>query len=321
MDKISVIVPVYKVEGYLEKCVNSLLHQTYGDFEIILVDDGSPDRCPQMCDDYAAQYENITAIHQKNGGLSAARNTGIEWALKNSGSTWITFVDSDDWVHRRYLELLLSSASQFGSDMVFGKFAYVNARDCADEEITDCLDLRDVVDIYSDETFDPNSACGRLFRKSLWQDLRFPVGKLHEDRFTTYKLLFRQEKTAVVDAVLYYYYMNSDGIVHSQWNYRKLDNLQAAEEQIAFFAEHELWEAWKITQYQYTKLLINAMKELKSSNPGDQKTYAILRNKLRTQLRVNGGKLNYRFMKDLNIYKYAWPLPAKIARRIQALTK
>ena len=98
MANISVIVPVYKVEAFLNRCVDSILCQTYEDFEIILVDDGSPDTCGALCDEYARKDGRVHVIHQENGGLSAARNTGIDWAFANSTSRWLAFVDSDDWV-------------------------------------------------------------------------------------------------------------------------------------------------------------------------------------------------------------------------------
>ena len=104
--KISVIVPVYKVEPYLRKCVDSVLGQTFKDFELILVDDGSPDNCGKICDEYAAADDRVKVIHQANGGLSAARNAGIDWVMAYSKSEYITFIDSDDWVADTYLERL-----------------------------------------------------------------------------------------------------------------------------------------------------------------------------------------------------------------------
>ena len=106
MPLISVIVPVYNVEKYLERCIRSILMQTFKDFDLILIDDGSPDNCPELCDFYEKKDKRIITIHQNNMGLSAARNTGLNWTFKNSNSRWITFIDSDDWVHPRYLESL-----------------------------------------------------------------------------------------------------------------------------------------------------------------------------------------------------------------------
>ena len=110
MANISVIVPVYKVEEFLSRCVDSILCQSYPDFEVILVDDGSPDRCGQMCEDYARQDSRIHVIHQENGGLSAARNSGIDWVFANSDSRSLAFVDSDDWVHPDFLKVLYRTA-------------------------------------------------------------------------------------------------------------------------------------------------------------------------------------------------------------------
>ena len=110
MPQISVIVPVYKVEDCLNRCVDSILKQSFSDFELILIDDGSPDQCGAICDEYAKKDNRIVVIHQNNGGLSAARNAGIDWAFANSQSEWLTFIDSDDWVHPEYLERLLNAA-------------------------------------------------------------------------------------------------------------------------------------------------------------------------------------------------------------------
>ena len=115
MAKISVIVPVYKVEQYLRRCVDSILSQTFSDFELILIDDGSPDRCGEICDEYKQRDGRVVVIHQSNGGLSAARNTGIIWSLENSDSDWLTFVDSDDWVHSEYLERLFRAVNKYGT--------------------------------------------------------------------------------------------------------------------------------------------------------------------------------------------------------------
>ena len=112
MSNISVIVPVYKVERYIRRCVDSILTQTYPDFEVVLVDDGSPDGCGRICDFYAQNDGRVHVIHQKNGGLSAARNAGIDWVTANSDSRWIAFVDCDDWVHDEFLRKLYSAAEQ-----------------------------------------------------------------------------------------------------------------------------------------------------------------------------------------------------------------
>ena len=119
MPTISVIVPVYKVEKYIHRCVDSILNQTFSDFELILVDDGSPDNCGAICDEYAAKDSRVVVIHQENGGLSAARNAGIDWAFANSDSQWLSFIDSDDWVHPEYLQKLLDTAVNNSAEVAF----------------------------------------------------------------------------------------------------------------------------------------------------------------------------------------------------------
>ena len=114
---ISVIVPVYKVEKYIHRCVDSILTQTFTDFELILVDDGSPDNCGIICDEYALKDNRIHVIHKENGGLSDARNAGIDWAFENSNSEWLTFIDSDDWVHPKYFEAMVRAAQIYRTEI------------------------------------------------------------------------------------------------------------------------------------------------------------------------------------------------------------
>ena len=133
MPTISIIVPVYKVENYIHRCVDSILGQTYADFELILVDDGSPDNCGAICDDYAAKDSRVVVIHQENGGLSAARNAGIDWVLANSNSQWLTFIDSDDWVNKTYLESLLEVADEEDSLISVCNFLTASKENGADQ--------------------------------------------------------------------------------------------------------------------------------------------------------------------------------------------
>ena len=117
MPEISVIVPVYNVEPYIRRCVDSILSQTFTDFELILVDDGSPDKCPIICDEYAEKDKRIRVFHQTNQGQATARNKALDWILSNSDSEYVTFVDSDDWVHPRYLELLYKANNNLGTSI------------------------------------------------------------------------------------------------------------------------------------------------------------------------------------------------------------
>ena len=316
-NKISIVVPVYNVERYINRCVESILAQTYNKYELILVDDGSPDNCPQICDELADSNERIHVIHQQNGGLSAARNSGIEWALKNSESKWITFIDSDDWVHPTYLEDLLYAATSLNC-----RVSMCQLRDSDKEEILNISEENrmpqrwDTEDVQEERALNPNSSCGRLFDKELFQDIRFPVGKLHEDRFTTYKLLFQFDSVAVVYAPLYYYYVNPEGIVRGEWNLRKLDNLEATEQQIEFFSNNGWERTYIYIVKDYIHLLVHSLRNMKGVAEY-RRDATIVRKKLRHVLKEHKVVLGLSFDKDFNTYKYAYPTIARIYRRLK----
>ena len=245
MAAISVIVPVYKVEPFLRRCVDSILGQSFRDFDLVLVDDGSPDSCPRICDEYEDRDPRVHVIHQKNGGLSAARNTGIQWALDCSDSQWLTFVDSDDWIHRDFLELLLHSAVTEHVDLAVGDFQRI-ADYAPDPELRDvAVQVLDAESAYVNFYAQCMTAWGKLFRKGLFAQLRFPVGKLNEDCYITHILTFEAGKAAMVPVPLYYYYCNPEGIMRSRWNPRKLDEIRAHELRLTYFQVRGLEKAWK----------------------------------------------------------------------------
>lgn len=317
MSRVSIVVPVYKVEKYLKRCVDSIFHQTVSDFDLVLVDDGSPDRCPELCDEIAQSDSRVVVIHQKNGGLSAARNSGIEWALANSGSEWITFIDSDDWVHPQYLECFLHAVQTTEIDVCLCRF-YTTSKYVEDFETITNRDfsVMRTEDAFRMEELDPNSACGRLFWKELFRNLRFPVGKLHEDRYTTYQVLFRSPKVGVIEKPMYFYYMNPEGIVHSEWTPRKLDDLEATEQQLAFFQKTGNAEMYAYTVRDYINLMVYNLKILKGNS--EYRSYQRqIRQKLRRTLSQEKKTIGLSFREDFRAYKYAYPVLSKIYRRLR----
>lgn len=238
MPNISVIVPVYKVEPFLHRCVQSILDQTYRDFELILVDDGSPDRCGELCEEYGRLDSRVRVLHQENGGLSAARNAGIDWAFANSDSRWLAFVDSDDWVHPAFLQTLYDTAEQ-----TLCKISACGFYRTGGEALPQAQDFSVVSlsadDYYCGQMHDGVTALAwnKLYHKSLFKCLRYPIGKLHEDEFTTYRAIYGAGKIGVTPARLYAYYQNPEGIMRSQWNPRRMHMLEAFEQQIAFAQE------------------------------------------------------------------------------------
>ena len=241
MPTISVIVPVYKVEAYLDRCVKSILAQTYTDFELILVDDGSPDNCPAMCDAWAEKDSRIVVIHQANGGLSAARNAGIDWAFAHSDSEWLTFIDSDDWVHPQFLAKLLDVAEQNGVAVSVCGYAAISGEEPAVDTEARAI-LRTPESFFIEKIVNGIVAWGKLYRKACFADIRYPVGRLYEDGFTTHKLLFMYDKVAYISAPLYFYYQNPNGIMRSSFSLKKYDSIVACEERAAFFRERGFTE-------------------------------------------------------------------------------
>ncbi len=200
---ISVIIPVYKVEEYLNKCVDSVINQTYKNLEIILVDDGSPDNCPKICDDYAKQDKRIKVIHKKNGGLSDARNAGIDMA----NGEYLSFIDSDDYVEKNYISFLYNLAKKYNSDLTMGKqyVRYSNKTINTGSGSLYELNSYDALDkILYGEDLDV-SAWAKLYKKELFKKVKFPVGRLFEDAATIYKLIDLSKKVVLKSEPIYNY--------------------------------------------------------------------------------------------------------------------
>jgi glycosyltransferase involved in cell wall biosynthesis len=244
---VSVIVPVYNVERYLAECVNSILGQTFEDFEILLVDDGSTDSSPVICDEYAAYDSRVRVIHKSNGGLSDARNAGIDAARADI----LSFIDSDDVVHSHMLEVLLIPI--LGANEI-------DASVCAYRRFSDSDEL-DTTNLYGFTTDDVSSevaleriyantpanfgfvAWNKVYRRTLFEStgIRYPVGRIHEDDFTTYKLLYAARNVELVDAELYFYRMREGSIMSgsSHIDEHSIDAIDARREAYEFFKDKE----------------------------------------------------------------------------------
>lgn len=236
MPKITVIIPVYQVEAYLSRCIESLINQTYHDFEMVLVDDGSPDRCGMICDAYAARDSRIHVIHQENNGLSAARNAGINWSFSNSKSEWISFVNSDDWVQPEYLEWMITAAEKNESGIVIGGHAITKGEPLPPLGAP-LVSIWKVPEYYLHDVTNATVSWGKLYKKDCFSSIRFPIGKLHEDEFVSYKILFRFKYITVIEQPLYAHCQNQEELTKQIWSPTRLDRLEALEDQIDFFSE------------------------------------------------------------------------------------
>ncbi|WP_202107645.1 glycosyltransferase family 2 protein [Succinivibrio dextrinosolvens] len=225
---ISIIVPVYNVEKYLDQCVQSVLKQSYDDYELILVDDGSTDRSPQICDHYQKISAKVNVIHKTNGGLSDARNKGT---LAASGS-YITYIDSDDFVSEDYIETLWSLIKKYDADIavtgikVFfdGTSPKIDRKQKKSFVFNGKEALRKM--LYQNEI--DTSACAMLIKKNIALSCPFPYGKYHEDEFTTYKYYLSADKVALYTQAQYYYRQRKGSIMHS-FGKASLDELDAAD--------------------------------------------------------------------------------------------
>lgn len=211
MELVSVIVPIYNVEAYLERCVESILQQTYEHIEIILVDDGSPDRCGSMCEEYAKKDRRIKVLHKENGGLSDARNAGLEMAK----GKYVLFVDSDDLIKKELVESCVQTAEKNSSDIVIFDFNRVEEN----EEIVTTMEIEKsgTYTLKSEPRilFGSPSAVNKLFRRDLFikTGIRFPVGKYYEDLGTIPKLLLLADKIDYIKKSYYDYMIRSGSIM------------------------------------------------------------------------------------------------------------
>lgn len=233
---ITVAVPIYNVERYLNECIDSIMAQSYKNLEIILVDDGSTDRCGVLCDEYQKKDMRIRVIHQENKGLSGARNSAIDIAR----GVYITFVDSDDWISQDMLEKLYQKMVEMHADMVVSGIesfyedgtkksnshnnkVYAYTR----EEAMDCFLFNDYL---------TPCVCGKLYKISLWDGVRHPEGKLFEDQFTTYKVIDRCSKVVYLTTPMYHYRKRNGSIGHSSFGEKTYHLYEAIHEEYEFIA-------------------------------------------------------------------------------------
>ncbi len=238
---ISVIVPVYRVEAYLERCVKSILSQTYENLEVILVDDGSPDQCPAICDACAEKDARVKVIHQENKGLSGARNAGIDAA---SGE-YLAFVDSDDYVSPHFIEELYQLLQDTGCAIGQCRFSYVKGDGLVEEGDSAFCIYRG--ESLMEQLYGPEEkatcfvvAWNKLYRAELFKEtgIRYPEGRIHEDEATTYRLFHEAKKLAFLDRALYGYYTENGGSITSVFSAKRLQWLTAHEERIVFFKKN-----------------------------------------------------------------------------------
>lgn len=224
-DKISVIVPVYNVKKYIKRCLDSIIEQTYKNLEIILIDDGSTDGSGEICDEYIEKDERIQVLHKANGGLSSARNIGIERATGN----YIGFVDSDDWIAKDMYEYLWKLCKRDNFDIAVCGIKRVirfEEKENASEKEKICIYTQEeyLKKFFRVHTQDPNHfACNKLYRSQIIKQIRYPEGLTSEDVEGTFLALLLSERIILSEQVKYFYWNNPDSITNQKFNLRQMD--------------------------------------------------------------------------------------------------
>ncbi len=263
MPEISVIVPVYKVEAYLPRCVDSILAQTFNDFELWLVDDGSPDNCGKICDEYASRDSRIHVIHKQNGGLSSARNA----ALDVCNGKYVSFVDSDDWVTPDFLESLYDTLADFDADI--SVCGMINHYDDGHETVlyepsqAPCVVEESAI---FDTLYQP-CAPNKLYPSYMFTDVRYPVGRWYEDLFAYNKILPKIRRLAYTGKNSYYYFMRESSIMHSSFCLKSTDIIDGCDERAQMLERvNQPWHANMARLHIYSNLSL-AYKYLNQKEP------------------------------------------------------
>lgn len=270
---LSIIVPVYNVEKYIERCIKSILNQSFTNFELILVDDGSLDNCGIICDNYKKKDSRIRVIHKKNGGLSDARNAGI----KIANGKYIAFVDSDDFINKYMYEILYKNAKKLDGDISICNFKIICENDGIDENILISSEDIQVYDrnealnkLYGNESLQFTVAWNKIYKRKLFSNIRYDYGKCHEDEFIIHKLIYKSNKIVSCSEKLYYYFENDESIMRRKFNVNRVDGIEAMEKRMSFFREKALIELEYKTQnmflYYFFPYYYKVKMELKDSN-------------------------------------------------------
>lgn len=304
---VSVIVPIYNVEDYLPKCIDSIICQTYKNIEIILVDDGSPDSCGQICENYKKKDSRIKVIHKENGGLSDARNAGI---CRAKGSYYV-FIDSDDYIHERMIETLVKGVVSTGADIAVCSFKNVKEDEIIDihsgintgsyKLISEDIDRLSY--FYGDKYTEFTVAWNKIYPASFFKEIKYPKGKIHEDEFTTYKLLELAKKIVYIDVPLYYYVSRSSSIMGEEFSLKRLHRLDAISERMDHYLLLGKYDWYEKNLFLYRIFYVRYYKAVQKQKMDIDilkeyfKTYkkSVLKNILKTNISIKK-KLGYIYL-------------------------
>lgn len=250
---ISIIVPVYNIEAYIKQCIESILSQTYTKFELILIDDGSPDNCGKICDEYANVDDRIKVFHKQNGGLSDARNYG----LRKAKGEYVSFVDGDDYIDKHFYAMLIDAMLTTNCDIA--ECYSINFEDgCIPkanyEDSRRVLNSFDWLTESGVRNFLPCVVWNKIYKKELFDNIEFPVGRHYEDEATTYKVIYKANRIVRINSALYFYRQRNGSITTLEKDMKEInEQYQALEEKYVYFVNKN---ETKISKYAETKLAL-----------------------------------------------------------------
>ena len=260
-EKISIIVPVYKVEDYLPKCIESIIHQTYRDLEIILVDDGSPDKCGEICDQYAKEDERIHVIHKKNEGVARARNDGIEYA----GGDYISFIDSDDWIAENAYEILYQGLKQYDADCAVGKCVDIidkNGVLTPKKSKASPVKCETSSEAMKRVLLNGSAVWNRLFKREVFEHIRFPLDRINDDEVAALHAYAECKKIVFLNQETYYYRLRPNSITTSAFSIRKVDCYYNSIDNLNFVRQ-SMPELVPCAEYKFIKAMLYCYVNLK----------------------------------------------------------
>ena len=322
MPKISVIVPVYNVEKYLHECIDSILAQTFTDFELILVNDGSRDNSGAICDEYANKDKRITIIHQKNQGQAAARNNGVKIAR----GEWIHFVDSDDLIHPQMLELLYGAVDENTQISMCNVYRGDNLPDYFFAPKSSCsfkkhaINEDELISMYNDK-YQYWIACAKLIKKEIIEKFSFTSGRIYEDNGVVFKWINETVFVNITDEQLYFYRVNSNSTTQVDFSLKNLDSLWAIEEQINFYEKTNFNKMKKIVYRNYAVACAEMYYRLLENKDWAKKAQK-LKKKLKVFIRKKGKLIDYNEDWAFNmVYGILYPKPIRIIFRLERYVK
>ncbi|MBV4417258.1 glycosyltransferase [Clostridium tyrobutyricum] len=314
--KITVIVPIYNVEKYLHKCIQSIINQTYPHLEIILVDDGSPDNCGSICDDYSLKDDRIKVIHKENGGLSDARDVGLD----NATGDYVSFIDSDDYISKEFYEVLINLIIKYNADIaqcefleIYEDYTYNEVKIYIDQNINILNNIEALNNLFNENYVNTVVVWNKIYKRELFKNIRYPKGKVHEDEYTTYKLLFNAEKVVLTSKKMYYYLQRSNSIMGKGFNIKSLDKLEAYHQQILFYNDKKLFELADMAKFIFeniTRVSISMVWKSKLNNNNQlfddlidyyRKNYILFKNNSKASFKKKFAMLMFRYSSKFGI--------------------